>query len=651
MAAPLWSVAVLRKLPVALASIAVLAASWTVSQATASADPLSAAPVHPAAPVAPAPPSPLPPVAPPSGTQQPGPVDVTPGGTPGIDVPPDAVGATVDMRLAADGSVAVTETVTVPAGRTVTRTAPLRQDAGDNLERIFTVRDVSTDNGATVDVGGDHATLRFPAGRSVARYTVLGTVSDIGGGLEMHWQASGGWDTDLAAIAVSLSAPATARTVTCLAGPVGSSTACSLSQLTSTRRASAEQQALRQGDRVDFAVGLAAGAVAADAQVNETFSLARAFRLTPVAGIGLAVLLVALLGGGFLLLRARGRDAAALRTDADDDYSPLVGREGRVAFASPDGVLPGQIGTVVDEHVDPIDIAATVLDLAVRNYLWITEIAPPGPAEGTDGEPGPAARPTSPGAPDELDWLLVRRSPADDALRPYERAVYDAVLGEDDAVPVSALQDRLAPRLGAIRAALYADVVSSGWFQRRPDVDRSRAGLAGLVLTAAGVLATGLLAAFTTEGLLGLALIVAGVALTSAARAMPARTARGSALLARIVVLRDYLHRVRSADLPEADRELVFGRSLPYAVVLRQERHWLATFADLDPAADGVPGLHWYERHDGAPDDLRWLAGRFPALLTALEAALARAGHLRRLRPATPAARPQGRPAGAGAPR
>ena len=37
-------------------------------------------------------------------------------------------------------------------------------------------------------------------------------------------------------------------------------------------------------------------------------------------------------------------------------------------------VRPGHVGTVADERVDPIDITATLIDLAVHGHLRITEL-------------------------------------------------------------------------------------------------------------------------------------------------------------------------------------------------------------------------------------------------------------------------------------
>ena len=54
-----------------------------------------------------------------------------------------------------------------------------------------------------------------------------------------------------------------------------------------------------------------------------------------------------------------------------------------VEFVPPDGIRPGQVGTLIDEQANPLDVTATIIDLAVRGYLKITEI----PKEGWFGKP------------------------------------------------------------------------------------------------------------------------------------------------------------------------------------------------------------------------------------------------------------------------
>nr|WP_191304206.1 DUF2207 domain-containing protein [Lentzea cavernae] len=508
---------------------------------------------------------------------------------------PGTVSTEVRMKLERDARLSVTETVQVPDGKTVRRTVPLRLAVGNELERQYQVTDAKVEGKGSTSTSDDSFTVTLE-GNSTLTYTVVGAVAPIGDALEVRWQVAGGWDSELDKVAVSFSAPDSPTSVNCLAGPVGSSQPCTSADLADGKGVRAQEIKLGAGERVDVAIGLSAGVVPPNAVVVEQSGLAAAFALTPVSGAALGGLLVLLLGGVALLWYLRGRDAAALASEVGAVSVLVRDASGRVAFASPDGVLPGQVGTVVDEHVDVVDVTATVIDLAVRNYLWITE---------TDGH----------------DWQIVRRNPVDDSLSGYEKAVCEALLPHGtEAVSVSELRGRQID-LAHVRDRLYADVVEKRWFARRPDAERNLFWWAGIVIAVLGVAATVVLALTVGNALFGLVVAVGGVALAFGARSMPARTKRGSELLEHVRGLRGYLHGVTPEDVPEADRELVFSRSLPYAVVLGATERWLTTFGQQD--------LYWY----GNASDFR---RSFPAFLGALDGVLAQAGHLRSLRAPNP---------------
>ena len=77
--------------------------------------------------------------------------------------------------------------------------------------------------------------------------------------------------------------------------------------------------------------------------------------------IGLATLLPVFVFGGMGALWWRtGRDPGG----------PLAVP---VRYEPPDAMTPAEMGTVLDERVDMVDITATLLDLAVRGYLRIEE--------------------------------------------------------------------------------------------------------------------------------------------------------------------------------------------------------------------------------------------------------------------------------------
>ncbi len=512
---------------------------------------------------------------------------------------PGTVGADVRLKLERDGKLSVTEVVTVPEGRTAKRVVPLRIAVSDNRDRVFEVGDTAVDGKGTATASADELTIALEAGTSVVTYSVVGTVAKIGDALELRWQPASGWDTPLDSVKVSVITPDAPKSVNCLAGPPGTSAPCTTAELGDGRGVRATEIGLSAGERIDVAVGLQNGAAPANARIEETSGLAAAFALTPATGAGLGGLLVLLLGGVALLWYLRGRDTRALASEVGPVNVLVPDGSGRVVFASPDGVLPGQVGTVVDEHVDVVDVTATIVDLAVRNYLWIEEVG-------------------------ELDWRFVRRNPADQALSGYERAVYASILPDGvNAVLLSDLRGRRID-LTKVRDELYADVVAKNWFVRRPDAERSLWWWVGIGLVALGVLATVGLALLTGPALFGVVVVVGGVALALGARSMPARTRRGSALLEHVRGLRGYLVSATPNDIPEADREMVFSRSLPYAVVLGETERWLGAFTG------GKSGLYWYGQVEQGGDLLRF-AHRFPAFLGAVDGVLAQAGHLRSL--------------------
>ena len=54
---------------------------------------------------------------------------------------------------------------------------------------------------------------------------------------------------------------------------------------------------------------------------------------------------------------------------------PLFERaDGPVEYRPPDDLRPAQVGVLIDETADPLDVTASIVDLAVRGYLTIEEI-------------------------------------------------------------------------------------------------------------------------------------------------------------------------------------------------------------------------------------------------------------------------------------
>jgi hypothetical protein len=520
---------------------------------------------------------------------------------------PEVTGPTADITLNVqrDGRLSVIEKVTVPAGQQLTGHIPLRVDAGNGQDRRYTIRDVKTDGAGTAELTGDQLVLSLRGGASTVSYTVNGAVTGLIGGRQVQWQLAGGWDTGLARITATFTAPVREMSsVDCFAGITGSSQRCTLSEVDPTGVARVEQDGLTAGDRVELTVGLPGGAVAANARFEQASVVFNAFALTVPVEVVFAVLAVFLVFGGLAVWWLRKRDvrtltAAAIPVDA-------LPRDGdRVSFRPPDGVLPGLLGTVVGESVDVVDISGTVVDLAVRNLLRIAEVH------------GPSG---------SLDWRLSRCDSPDGQVHEFERLIVEALLPDGtDIVLLSELRSRAFLDLGKVSDAMYTDVVRGGWFWHRPDSGRNRLTWLGAGFFGLGAVSTMVLAGTAGHALLGVAVAIAGIALALGAGWVPSRTARGRALVGWARGLSGCSHIVEVTGIPAADQVRVLSRSLPYAVVLGDTEGWLETFARLEPAANGAAGLPWFAGLE--PDsDRHTFAARFPAFLTALDGVVAESG-------------------------
>ncbi|WP_242891285.1 DUF2207 domain-containing protein [Actinomadura litoris] len=411
----------------------------------------------------------------------------------------------------------------------------------------------------------------------VLEYGLRGAIARMDSVEELRWPAVGGWSVPVDEARATVTGGATINNVNCFAGPPGSTIGCTQFYTNHTRTEGIfSQQRMLSGESLTVVAGFPAGTTGGAALYERRHNVATAFSVNAVTGGALLGLLVLLGGGLAALYLLRGRDARVVgKKAAEGDQPPVSGAE----FEPPDGVRPGQIGTLIDEQADVIDVTATIVDLAVRGYLLIEE--------------------EDRAATGRLDWTLRRLDRPVVDLLPYERILLDALLTAPDgsgrdSVKLSQLGGTFATRLAQVRSAMYDDVVKQGWFARRPDTVRSRWTVAGIVVTVLGVAGTVALALTTEWALAGLALVIAGAALAYGGQYMPAKTARGATVLAHTIGFRAFLER---GVLPEGDasrqRIALYSRFLPYAVVFDVVAKWSETVKDA--GRQGADNLYWYE--------------------------------------------------------
>jgi Predicted membrane protein (DUF2207) len=480
----------------------------------------------------------------------------------------------VTLTAAADGTLHAKETVTFE-GSGVRRSFIRLKHVDDRQDRRFELADV---RGGTVTTDAERAIVT-PAGGGAGQhtvklsYTVRGTMTSLPGRQELNWVAAGGWNVPVAQTQVTVESGAAVQNLNCFAGGLDSTVGCTQFFTNHTHvQAEFRQESLQPGEYLTIVIGYPPGTTSGRPILDQRHTLATAFTVNEVTGAALVGLLVLLLGGIALLYSTRGRDARIVsKKAAEGDHAPVDDGE----FSPPDGVRPGQIGTLIDEQADVIDVTATIIDLAVRRYLLIEELS-----RETYGR---------------LDWQLRRLDRPGDDLMPYERLLHDALFTGREVVRLSELGGTFAGELSAVRGALYEDVVRQGWFTRRPDSERTRWTSTGTVLATLGAVGTIGLALYTNLALIGLALIIAGAALAIGGQYMPAKTTRGATVLAHTLGFRAHLYRGETPDASSGDRIALFSRYLPYAVVFDSVSRWAGTVADVGGDGRQADNLYWYE--------------------------------------------------------
>ena len=516
----------------------------------------------------------------------------------------------VALTVQSNGTLHVREQITYYFGTQqrhgIYRTIPVRytyNNTDDRLLKVTNIRVVST-TGAPTDVSakteGGSLVIRVGdpnrtiTGRQVyiLDYDVQGALNTFADHIEVFWNAVGSdWSVPITAATTTLSAPRAPTQVACYFGQTGSSLPCSAARIEGATAVYGPQD-LAPYEGLTVVAALPPGSVTVPPMIlQERFSVARAFSVTPwTATGGLGILALGLGGVGYVFW-TRGRDrrwrdqvpglAPAPGQETDAEARPLfTDPTGPVEYSPPENVRPGQMGTLIDERAQPLDVTATIVDLAVRGYLHIEEL---------ERKHIFASR----------DWRLTQQRQPDADLLTYERTLLESLFNGRSEVLVSELKRTFATDLKKVEGQLYDDVVKSGWFRRRPDRTRGLWGFLGVVAVLAGAGLTYLLARYTHAGLLGVAVVVSGLLLLLVSGRMPARTARGSAMLARVLGFRTYLHTAEAEQLRFEERTDVFSKYLPYAIVFGDAERWAKAFAALAAAqaAGGTvvtPVLPWY---------------------------------------------------------
>jgi uncharacterized membrane protein YgcG len=509
----------------------------------------------------------------------------------------------VHVSVAQDSTLSVSEEIVVDFGALPThgifRTIPVEYKYDGDHNRATSLHNVTVDDG--------RQTVRFTSSRKGANlvlkigdpdievtgvqryriaYTVEGALNPHEGFDELYWNATGDkWEVDIDSASASVQLPGDdIEQAQCFQGATGSTTACD----SSTSRGnvasfSARNLGPREGLTIDVAIRKGALDVPSlrlvDAPRDAVETAIDIFRPKPLPGAiaaGLVVLALAGIARAWWLI---GRDRwygdsyyVNETPPADAGPKPLFAHQTIVVQYTPPEIgeakrrlRPAEIGVLIDEKADTLDVSATIVDLAVRKYLVIKEL----PDEGIFG------------MFKSQDYEL-ERLPKEDDLLPYERTLLTSLFDGKPTVKLSDLKTKFHDDLQEVKSSLYTQAVSENkFFTQDPEKVRRMYVAFGAGLVVAGIVAAWLLELSLHAGVIGLPVAIGGVVLLLIARAMPRRTPFGWETYRLALGFRVYMVTAETDRQKFAEDENIFHEYLPFAIVYGCVKKWAETFEQL----------------------------------------------------------------------
>jgi uncharacterized membrane protein YgcG len=500
-------------------------------------------------------------------------------------------------RILEDGNVEVTEDIVVDFGSLerhgIFRDIPVEYEyePDPDYRRVIDIDVVSITDGSrpvpyeTSRAGGN---LQIKVGdpdvevtgeqRYVITYVAEKALNPQEAWDEFYWNVTGNdWEVTVESASAVVDAPSIERT-TCFEGPTGSTDPCGVTGF--PRPVFGSTRPLPPGSGLTIVVGLTKGSVGVPA-LNLVKQKSAAEKVKDFIGLSpLPIAAATFLGivGTLGVVRywwLSGRDkwygdVHYLTGNAEATTRPLFAKDSVVVEYMPPELVrrgrrlrPAEIGALLDERADTLDVTATLVDLAVRGYLRITEI--------------------------EKTWIfgskdyrLEKLKEPDEALLPYEASLLRYLFDEGDSVEMSGLKNTFYTDLAKVKEALYTQVVNEDkFFPKDPEKVRNYHRFAGIAIILAGAAAVYFLGSGLGAAIVGVPIILVGLLVLVTAGLMPRRTPAGREMYRRVLGFREYIEVAETDRQRFFEEENIFQEYLPYAIVFGSVDKWAKAFEEM----------------------------------------------------------------------
>jgi len=232
-------------------------------------------------------------------------------------------------------------------------------------------------------------------------------------------------------------------------------------------------------------------------------------------------------------------------------------------YEPPDNLRPAEVSLIVRQNVKPKDISATLINLAIRGYLKIKEIKKAG-IFGKD------------------DYEIIKLKDFrgfDNDLREYERQLLKSIFGLEEKVRISSLKNKFYTLLDFIIKKVYPGISKSKYFVSDPQKVMKKWALIGTTIIFFSFLP------FMFISSLGfiffVSLLSSGILFLIFAPLMPKRTQKGTEAYWHILGFKEYINTAEKYRLKFQEKENIFEKYLPYAIVFGLAEKWAKAFEGI----------------------------------------------------------------------
>jgi len=239
-------------------------------------------------------------------------------------------------------------------------------------------------------------------------------------------------------------------------------------------------------------------------------------------------------------------------------------------YEPPSGLTPAEVGLLIDDRLDPRDVTATFLDLAIRGYIRLEPCAP---------DSGVAFK--------GHDFRLISLRSKDDwyTLPLHERTLLFHTFYGGEWTKLSSLTLRFYSIVPIMRRHIVQLLRRKGMYWTDPDY-ASSARIALLLMFFGAALVIQLLGIFSFASSWLLSVLSVGASALIVyyfGRGLTSKTLRGLRTFEQILGFQHFLDAVERDRLERLPAEL-FEKWLPYAMALGVEHHWARNFEGVATA-------------------------------------------------------------------